>query len=85
MVTLLGASTKLLYVVLVSTGMGDRLRTGKPPQYFTKPARPTLPSSLSGTGNGYQPKCGDALHLGSKGTYGSFHLWTNVGVAGKTV
>jgi len=30
---------------------------------------------LSGTGNEYQPKCGDALRLGSKGRYGSFHLW----------
>jgi len=28
-------------------------------------------------------KCGDALRLGSKGRYGSFHLWTNVWVAGK--
>jgi len=33
----------------------------------------------------YQPKCGDALRLGSKGKYGSFHLWINVWVAGKTV
>jgi len=29
-------------------------------------------------GNEYQPKCGDALRLGSKGRYGSFHLWINV-------
>jgi len=28
---------------------------------------------------------GDALRLGSKGRYGSFHLWINVQVAGKTV
>jgi len=28
---------------LVSTGMGDHLQTGKPPQYFTKPPRPTQP------------------------------------------
>jgi len=33
----------------------------------------------------YRPKCGDALRLGSKGMYGSFHLWINVWVAGKTV
>ena len=33
----------------------------------------------------YQPKCGDALRLGSKGRYGSFQLWINVWVAGKTV
>jgi len=25
-----------------------------------------------------QPKCGDALQLGSKGRYGSFHLWISV-------
>jgi len=34
--------------------------------------------------NEYQPKCGDALWLGSKGRCGSFHLWVNVWVAGKT-
>ena len=54
----------------------------KPPQYFT---RPTQPPTLSGTGNEYQPKCSDALPLGSKGRYGSFHTWINVWVAGKTV
>ena len=47
--------------------------------------RPTQPPTLSGTGNEYQPKCGDAVRLGSKGRYGSFHLWINVWVAGKTV
>jgi len=36
-------------------------------------------------GKEYRPKCGDALRLGSKGRYGSFHLWINVWVAGKTV
>ena len=46
----------------------------KPPRYFTKPSRPTQPPTLCGTGNEYQPKCGDALRLGSKGRYGSFHL-----------
>jgi len=35
--------------------------------------------------NEYWPKCGDALWLGSKGSYGSFHLWINMWVAGKTV
>jgi len=35
--------------------------------------------------NEYRPKCSDALRLGSKGRYGSFHLWINVWVAGKTV
>jgi len=39
----------------------------------------------TGTENGYQPKCGDALRLGSKGRYGSFHSWINVWVTGKAV
>ena len=43
----------------------------KPPQYFTKPPRPTQPPTLSGTGNEYQPKCSDALWLGSKGMINS--------------
>jgi len=63
--------------------MGDCL-ADKPPQYFTKPPRPTQPPTLSGTGNEYQPKCGDALWLGNK-RYGSFHVGINVWVAGKTV
>jgi len=57
----------------------------KPPEYFTKSPRPAQPPTLSGMGNEYQPKCGDALRLASKGRYGSFHLLTNVWVAGKTV
>ena len=36
-------------------------------------------------GNEYQPKCGGALRLGSKGRCGSFHVWMDVLVAGKTV
>ena len=39
--------------------MDDRFLVGKPTQYFTKP-------TLSGAGNEYHPKCGDALQLGSK-------------------
>jgi len=39
----------------------------------------------TGTVNGYQAKCGDALRLGSKGRYGSFHLRINVWVTGKVV
>jgi len=35
--------------------------------------------------NEYRPKRGDALQLGSKGRYGSFHLWINVWVEDKTV
>jgi len=60
-------------------------RAGKPLQHFTKPPRPTQRPTLSGTGNEYQPKCVDALRLGSKGRCGSFHLWINVWVVGKTV
>jgi len=52
------------------------------PQYFTEPPRPTQPPILSGTGNEYQPKCGDAVRLESKGRYGSVLLWINVWVAG---
>jgi len=52
--------------------MGDRLCIGKPPQYFTKPPRPTQPPILSEAGNEYQPKCSDALQLGINGRYGSF-------------
>ena len=55
------------------------------PQYFTKPHRPTQPPTLSGTGNEYHPKCDDALRLEFKGRYGSFHMWINMWVAGKTV
>jgi len=60
------------------TAMGDRIRTGKPPQYFTQPPRPTQPPTLTRTGKEYQPMCGGALWLEVKGRYGSFHLWINV-------
>jgi len=50
------------------------------PQYFTKPPTLTQPPTLSRTGNEYQPKCGDAVWLGSKCRYGSVHLWINVWV-----
>ena len=36
-------------------------------------------------GNEYQPKCGDAVRMGSKDRYGSFYLWINVWVTGKAV
>jgi len=32
----------------VTEGMGDRLWADKPPHWFTKPARPTQPPTLSG-------------------------------------
>ena len=34
--------------------------------------------------NEYQPKCGDALWLGSKGRHGSFHMRIRMWLAGKT-
>jgi len=52
--------------------MGDRLRAGKPPQYFTERPRPTQPPTVNGTGNEYRPKCGDALRLGIKGRMAHF-------------
>ena len=62
----------LHFALLCSTGMGDRLRAGKQPQYFTKPPRPTQPPTRSGTRNKYRPKCSDALSLRSKA--GMAHL-----------
>jgi len=44
----------------VTTGMGDHLR------YFSRPLWLAQPPSLSGMGNEYQPKCDDAVWLGSK-------------------
>ena len=65
---------------LVVNALDSRLdgRAGKPPQYFTKPPRPTQPPAFIGTGNEYQPKCGDALRMGTEGGNGSFNLWINV-------
>jgi len=59
-------------------------QAGRPDPYFTKPPRPTQHPTFSGTGNEYQPKRGDALRLGSKIRYGSFHVWINVWVASDT-
>jgi len=68
----------------VSTGMGDRLRAGKPPRFVTgHSGHATQLSTLSGTEYVYRPKCVDALRLqASKGRYDPFHLWINVWVAG---
>jgi len=53
----------------------------------TKPLRLTQSPTLSGTGNEYQPKCGNALRLGLKAgmVHSSCGLWINVWAAGKTV
>jgi len=68
-VTSLGVSTKLLYVGPGKYWDGWPSLADKPPKYFTKQPRPTQPPILSGTWNEYQPKCSDALRLGSKGWY----------------
>jgi len=56
----------------------------KPAQYFITLPGPTQPPTLSSAGNEYQPKCGEALLLGSKGRYGAFHLWISMWMTGKT-
>jgi len=65
-----GLATRWLRVrfpaATASTGMGDRLRLGKLPRYFTMPHRSAQPPTLCGTGNDYWPKCDDALWLESK-------------------
>ena len=48
----------------------------------SQPPSPTQPFILSGTGNEYRPKGGDAVQLGGKGRCGSFHLW--IKMLGKT-
>jgi len=52
-------------------------QAGKPPQYFTKPPRPTQPPTLSRMENEHRPKCGDVLWLGSKGSHDSHHCVIN--------
>jgi len=52
---------------------------------FHRTTQANSASYPSGMGDEYQPKCGYALRLGSIGRYGSFHLWINLWVAGKTV
>jgi len=50
---------------------------------WNQPLRPTQPSTLRGTENEYRPKCGDAVQL-QWSKRGSFHIWINVSVEGKT-
>jgi len=63
--------------------MGVSLWVNKPACYFTKPIRLIQPATISWMGNEYQARCIDAVRLGSKGRYGSFHLWIDMWVAGK--
>jgi len=58
-----------------AASMGDRLCVDKPPQYFTKTAWPTQPTTLSGTGNEYRSKWSDVLWLGSESRL--IPLWMN--------
>ena len=44
-----------------NTGMGDGLRVGKPPQYYTKLPRPTQPPTLSGTEDECQSQSASTL------------------------
>jgi len=44
------------------------------PVGYVNTIKSTQPPTLSGTINEHRPKCGGALRLESKGTYGSFHL-----------
>ena len=48
-----------------STEGTDKTRQGQG-YSFNQPPRPTQPPTLGGTGNKYQPKCGDAVRLGVK-------------------
>ena len=60
------ASTRLCTSGPVSTRTSDRLQRAYHPGIFTKLPRPTQPPTLSGTGNEYRTKGGDAVPLGSK-------------------
>jgi len=69
----------------VSTGMGDRLRAGKPPRFVTSHSGQLvlLPSAerKMSIGQTVVTLCGWRVKAGM----GQFHLWINVLVAGKTV
>jgi len=75
-ITPLGVSTKLLYVGPGYYWDGWPSSDGQITSVCNQPPRPTQPPTLSGTGNEYRPKCGDALRLRNKGRYGSFHLYS---------
>jgi len=56
--------------------MGDSLQVDKPLWFVT--SHSVQLNLLPSAGRKMSwPKCGDALQLGSKGRYGSFHLWIN--------
>ena len=64
----------------VSTGMGDRLRVGKPPWLITSHSgQLSLLGFYPQLDGKYRPKHGDALRLGSKGRYGSLYFtWSTI-------
>jgi len=64
--------------------MVDRLRAGKPPRLTSHSGQLSLLPSAGrkmGTGQSAVTLCGWGVNAG----YGSFDLWINVWVAGKTV
>jgi len=70
---------------LISTGKGDCLQQAN--HLSNSPSHPGQLSLQPSAGweMSTSQNCGDALPLCSKGRYGSFHLWINVRMAGKTV
>ena len=59
----------------VSTGMGDRVWHALSPRFVSShPGQLSLLPSV-GQENRYQPKCNDALWLGTKGRHCLFHSW----------
>ena len=72
---------KLLHTGLVSTGMGDHLRAGKPAWLITSHSGQLSLLPSAGRKTEYRPKCGDALRLGSKGRYGSLYFTWSIAEA----
>jgi len=68
-----------------STGMGHHLWVGTSPPCVTSHQCQLSLLPSAGREMSTDPTRGDALWLRSKGRHGSFHLWMNVWVAGKTV
>jgi len=64
--------------------MGDRLWAGKPPRFVTSHSGQLSLLPLAGRKMSTSQSA-VTLRLGNKGSKGSFYLWINVWVAGKTV
>jgi len=65
--------------------MGDRLREGELPQYFTEPPRPTQPPTISVAGNESTSQNAVMLYGWVVKTGMAHSMWINVWVAGKTM